>query len=246
VIEKLWKENVPKFEGNTYRLIPETSEWPHSSLAHFFTIGNSTEVVAEGCFRRWTPAYDSNDELISVFEFHEETETPLRLCGTSYAIASVFDHMEKLNVRFQLPEGSTIMDTGGYKGIVRDRSRDEFLGQAEYNLCIPSKNCLNEYGMSELSSHFWSHWIDGEEWWSVPPWVRVRSVDPFTGEDKNEGVGVFYDLANVWSCCAIQTQDIIEIKEGGGPEYIRPKGRMKEAELKGCSITAELTLSGAE
>lgn len=252
VIDKLWRERVRPLNGVTYRLIPLAHEWSNSSLAHFFTIGNMCEES------NWESAYSFDGEsatfsiqfsrLIDLFEHHEDIKLPVRLCGTSYAVALLFDHMEKLNVRFSLPRGSSIIDTGGYKGFVRERSREEFLEQAAYYLDINRYNCLNEYGMSELSSHFWSTYIHESddhlfysEWWEVPPWVRVRSVDAFTLEDRQGGVGVFYDLANVWSCCAIQTQDLIEVRNYNEKQYIRPLGRVKEAELKGCSITSELS-----
>lgn len=259
VIQRLWTEFVPQFDGITYRLIPNTREWPTSSLAHFFTQGNAVEYKNRGFPMHqvipemnawWRKGYEFDDEtnsfsiklseIVSSF-IQLDKKTPLRFCGTSYAIATLFDYMERENVCVDLPEGSTIIDTGGYKGLVRDRSRKEFLEQAEYYLGISVDNCYNEYGMSELSSHFWSSHRVGwnEEWWQVPPWVRVRSVDSFTLEDKECGVGVFYDLANVWSCCAIQTQDIIEVIESDGLQFIRPLGRVKESELKGCSITAE-------
>lgn len=253
VIRKLWKSRVPQFgrligrTPTTYRLIPTEKSWPNSSLAHFFDLGQKIE--APDFSSVWVTPYqlqdDSGrfevdyDQLINMFESHEDYGIPARLVGTSYAIASVFDKLQELNARFKLPEGSSVLDTGGYKGLVRDRSREEFLDQAFDTLNLDPAHCVNEYGMSELSSHFWNLYLDGEEWWYVPPWVRVRSADPLTNEDSPEGVAVFYDLANVWSCCAVQTQDRVELMQRGNRQYIRPLGRVKDAELKGCSITAE-------
>lgn len=249
VIERLWSRYVPNFPGITFRLIPDSSEWPNSSLSHFFQRGEfkEFEVLSSSVNYSWKRGYSLEEGTFSIkfssllkqFAALTEDNIPVRLCGTSYAIASIFDYMEKSNSRFRLSEGSTIIDTGGYKGLVRERTRSEFLEQAKHYLDIPPHNCLNEYGMSELSSHFWSTYVEGEEWWSVPPWVRVRSVNPLTGEEVEQGAGVFYDLANVWSCCAVQTQDLIEVRNEGGVQYVKPLGRMKDAELKGCSITAE-------
>lgn len=256
VIQKLWHAHVPKFLGHTIRLIPTHEEWPHSSLAHFFTKGMDRDSLDYHVPEWDTGSYEHEVEsgfaikynsLAEKFLRYTGQQTPLRLVGTSYAIASVFDYIEKQGVKFQLPTDSMIIDTGGYKGIVRDRTREEFLRQSLSCLGIPEYNCLNEYGMSELCSHFWSGYPlekegDLTEWWSAPPWVRVRSIDPFTNKDMTGGVGVFYDLANVWSACAIQTQDLVEVRELNGQQYIRPLGRMKDAEMKGCSITAELAL----
>ena len=251
VIKKLWEYYVLPFEGTTYRLIPDTDMWPNSSLAHFFTVGLDTEARSESVLDEGYTFHRSDKTFTVRHEYLLEkalsTKEPVRLCGTSYAIASFLDYLAEMGEVVSLPPGSAIIDTGGYKGIVLDRTRGEFLDQAEYYLGVPNKFCQNEYGMSELSSHFWStrqadipgHEL-GEEWWAVPPWVRVRTVDPFTHEDQDRGVGVFYDLANVWSCCAIQTQDLVEVKKSpSGIQYVRPFGRVQEASLKGCSITAE-------
>jgi len=253
VIEKLWKARVPQFSNpnrkplQTYRFIPTSDQWQNSSLAHFFDVGQKTESL--DFTNAWCNAIRLNeqkdrfvveyDSLLEFIEFHEDQDVPMRLVGTSYAIASVFDKLEELNARFQLPEGSSVLDTGGYKGIVRDRSRGEFLDQAYHTLGIDLRHCVNEYGMSELSSHFWNFYLDGSEWWYVPPWVRVRIIDPLTNEDSPDGVAAFYDLANVWSCCAILSQDRIELMKRDNRQYIRPLGRVRDAEVKGCSITAE-------
>lgn len=256
VIRELWPSRFETYRGLSCRLIPNRLEWPHSSLSHFFSTGLRSEKyytqqahtynfdTVTGKFQVDLPA------VVDLLEECEDSGRELRLLGTSYAIASVFDHLEEIGVRFQLPVGSCIVDTGGYKGLVRDRSRKEFLGQASHLVGVPESECLNEYGMSELSSHFWStrlyNWdpfnVEDplyEEWWRVPPWVRVRAVDPITGEGQEGGVGVFYDLANVWSVAAIQTEDHIAIKRVHTTTYIRPLGRHIDADLKGCSITAE-------
>lgn len=258
VIRELWPRQLMNFTGVTCRLIPNRLEWPHSSLSHFFATGlrqgpkptNPGGPIYD--FDTVTGRYKVNYPLlVGVLEECEDEHLPLRLVGTSYAIASVFDHLEEIGVRFQLEPSSFIVDTGGYKGIVADRSRDRFVEQAVHTLGVQRSNCLNEYGMSELSSHFWSteltNWTalsepvprSTTEWWRVPPWVRVKIVDPITGEPDRGGVAVFYDLANVWSVAAIQTEDHIDIRVDRQGTYIRPIGRHVDADLKGCSITAE-------
>jgi len=68
-----------------------------------------------------------------------------------------------------------------------------------------------------------------------PPWARARIVSPETGLEVGEGeTGLIrvFDLANVWSVMAIQTEDL-GVRRGEGFELI---GRAVEAEPRGCSL----------
>jgi hypothetical protein len=68
-----------------------------------------------------------------------------------------------------------------------------------------------------------------------PPWARVQIISPETGREVNEGeTGLIriYDLANVFSVMAIQTEDL-GVRRGDGFELI---GRATLAEPRGCSL----------
>jgi hypothetical protein len=262
VIKTLWlKHNRGSSEEHplhTIRMIPDGITWPNSSLAHFFDIGEKAEATSwDGGVEiaTWNRFSLNFGRIISILDHSMEDGIPIRLLGTSYAIVQLFEFMEEKKLAFRLPGGSSIIDTGGYKGIVKDRTRREFLLQAQLLLDIPHYLCKNEYGMSEMTSHFWSgservglapddYESTLEEWWEVPPWVRVRMVSPFTMKDDPNGVAAFYDLANVWSVCALLTEDLGIVRtEKDGQQWFRPLGRLKGAEDKGCSIGAERAMS---
>jgi hypothetical protein len=79
----------------------------------------------------------------------------------------------------------------------------------------------------------------------VPPWARVRIVDPADGSEVAEGeVGaiVHYDLANRGSALALQTSDL---GAWVGPTSFELRGREPGAEARGCSLAADLWLGGA-
>jgi hypothetical protein len=66
----------------------------------------------------------------------------------------------------------------------------------------------------------------------------VRVVDPITLDevaDGEQGLLVFHDLANVWSCAAVRSEDL-GIRRGAGFELV---GRAPGATLKGCSLQLE-------
>jgi hypothetical protein len=68
-----------------------------------------------------------------------------------------------------------------------------------------------------------------------PPWARVRVVSPETGRevvDGETGLLRVFDLANVFSVMAIQTEDLA-VRRGDGFELI---SRAKLAEPRGCSL----------
>jgi len=68
-----------------------------------------------------------------------------------------------------------------------------------------------------------------------PPWVRVQVVSAETGDEVSDGqTGLIrvYDLANVYSVMAVQTEDVA-VRRGSGFELV---GRTTLAEPRGCSL----------
>ena len=69
-------------------------------------------------------------------------------------------------------------------------------------------------------------------------WVRALVIDPESGNECAEGeTGMLriFDLANVGSCCALQTRDLA-IRRGADFELI---GRDPAALPRGCSRAAD-------
>src|SRR5437667_12866704 len=70
-----------------------------------------------------------------------------------------------------------------------------------------------------------------------PPWARAQIVSPDTGREVGEdetGLIRVFDLANVFSVMAIQTEDL-GIRRANGFELL---GRFALAEPRGCSLMA--------
>jgi hypothetical protein len=73
-----------------------------------------------------------------------------------------------------------------------------------------------------------------------PPWARVQIISPETGREVAEGeTGLIriFDLANVRSVLAIQTEDL-GVRRADGFELL---GRVASAEPRGCSLMASFT-----
>ena len=75
----------------------------------------------------------------------------------------------------------------------------------------------------------------GSRHFRFPPWARAQIVSPETGRevaDGETGLIRIFDLANVFSVMAIQTEDL-GVRHGEGFELI---GRAQLAEPRGCSL----------
>lgn len=172
---------------------------------------------------------------------------PVLVLATSFALAMLLEHEDVAGLPpVQLPLGSRVVDTGGYKGRTRELTREQLVRMIGARLGVAPGWCENEYGMSELSSQAWLGTVaastgrpmcaDSPRW--TPPWLRVRVVDPTTlveVPDGAPGLLVFHDLANTWSCGAVRSEDLA-IRRGSGFQLI---GRAPGAALKGCSLQLE-------
>lgn len=159
---------------------------------------------------------------------------PVGLCGTAFAFVPLLDRMRGSPLR--LPQGSFLLETGGFKGRTRSLSKSDFYSALEAAFGIPATEIWSEYGMTELSSQAYAQGAEGVH--RPPPWARVRIIDPLTGRDcppGTKGLAAWVDLANVDSVLAIQTQDEAIATSDG----FLLRGRSAAAPLRGCSLTAE-------
>ena len=137
---------------------------------------------------------------------------------------------------FALPQGSRLLDTGGYKRESRELTPENFYDALSLTFGVPREHCINMYGMTELSTQFYD---DGNAVLpsvkSGPHWIRSRTIDPLTGDDVQKGergVLVHCDLANFNSTTSILTEDV-GIEVDGGFLLL---GRAEGAEATGCSL----------
>lgn len=197
---------------------------------------------------------------------------PLALLGTAFNFIHLLDYFAANNMRYRLAHGSCVLETGGYKGQSREIPKNELHALITKYLGIAPERVVTEYGMSELSSQAYDCVVGEEVVQSprskvqgqpntpsplstfplthsrvfhFPPWVRAQVISPETGTEVVEGESGLlriFDLANVCSVMAIQTEDLA-IKRGDGFELI---GRAAQAEPRGCSLMSLNTKMGAQ
>ncbi len=226
-------------------LIPSPADQPDSSLSYM--VGAVIEAFGdEG--GRYVAGPDGLD-LDRLDALVAAGDRPVCLLGTSAAFIHWLGALDRDGRRLRLPEGSRLMDTGGYKG--RGRAVDEAELRRAYVelLGLAEGHCVNEYGMTELLSQFYDTILrdrcrgagGGARRKQGPRWVRTLVVDPETlrplpaGET---GVLAHYDLANMDAVMAVQTEDLgVAVDDG-----FRLLGRSAEAPPRGCSVAMDMLL----
>lgn len=214
-------------------LVPDPASHPHSSLGYMM------QRVAR-TYGNGKPEWYVDGTSLDIDRFLHDVQTtrasglPIFVASTAFALVALMDGLRERAVRLELPAGSSIMETGGFKGRVRSIAREQFYRDLEDAFGVPQSAIVSEYGMTELSSQYYD---DGRSVKRGPPWLRSYAVDE-NGKQVPPGVVgalVHVDLANRSSCIAIQTEDLGAVVDGG----IILIGREQGAELRGCSLDAE-------
>jgi len=220
-------------------LTPPPLQAPHSSLVHMFEcVRDGFGAPASAFLGALDPAGAwvlELDATTATLQTSARSGVPLLLLGTAFSLVHLLDHLAARNLCFELPDGSRVMETGGYKGRSRALPQAELHALISRRLGIPAGRIRREYGMSELSSQAYDRAGDGI--FELPPWARARVISPETGADVAEGEPGWlrvYDLANTFSVLAVQTEDLA-IRRRTGFELI---GRAEAAEARGCSLAA--------
>ncbi|NLA24948.1 MAG: acyl transferase [Bacteroidales bacterium] len=123
-----------------------------------------------------------------------------------------------------------IMETGGSKGMKKELLRHEIHEIITKNLNINSVH--SEYGMTELLSQAYSV---GNGVFKTPAWMKVvirDTNDPSSIAMHGQGAINIIDLANINSCCFIETSDIGKVFPDGSFEI---SGRFDYSDLRGCN-----------
>jgi len=165
---------------------------------------------------------------------------PVMILGTSFALADLLDFLGRIDLKFRLPPGSIVFETGGFKGRARELSPDELHRRLAEQLAIAAEAIVGEYGMTELTSQCYTATLTGGDpgIFVAPHWMKVRVLDPVHLTELPPGATgllAFFDLANVGSALHLLTEDLGRL-EGAG---FRLVGRAPESDLRGCSLLAE-------
>ena len=172
--------------------------------------------------------YDHDKLFHTLRELAREGRKVL-LFGVSFAL---LDFAEE----YALPAMDlTVMETGGMKGRRREPVREEMHAFLQERFRVAAIH--SEYGMTELLSQAYSQ---GGGLFRTPPWMRVLvrdSYDPFAylPAGRTGGLNII-DLANVYSCAFLETQDLGRLLPDGS---FTVEGRFDNSEMRGCNLMVQ-------
>jgi hypothetical protein len=228
-------------------LMPPARELPDSSLAHMISLLLARLGAAgSGTFADAAGGIDENG-LDRALRAAESDGAPVCLLGTTLAFVHWLEALRRRGLHYRLPAGSRLMDTGGYKGAEREVPAAEVRRAYGERLGLDPWTCVNEYGMTEMCSQLYDTALrdrvlgappgpDGRK--AAPAWVGTGVVDPVSLEAVaagDAGLVRHFDLANLFSVGAIQTEDRAVEVDGG----LVLLGRERGAPPRGCSIAMD-------
>ncbi len=234
-------------------LMPHAVEMSDSSLAYMITrLVERFGIEGSGFHASASTGIDVAS-LEEALRRAEEERQPVALLGTSLTFVHWLDTFSSDGRRFRLPAGSRLMDTGGYKGSGRRIAEAQLRAAYREWLHLTEDHCVNEYGMTELCSQCYDTVLRDsvvgtlpagpERRKSGPRWLRSRVVDPeslLPLPAGRTGILQHFDLANLDSVMAVQTEDVAREVPGG---FVL-EGRALGAPPRGCSIAMDLLLRG--
>ncbi len=166
------------------------------------------------------------EKLAIILEKLERIGQKTILFGVSYALLELAKSFP------QKLEHTIIIETGGTKGNKKEMLKKELHQTLQDAFTLNAIH--SEYGMTELLSQSYSK-KNGV--FMSPPWkkVLIRDInDPLTivKEDKTGGINII-DLANIYSCPFIATQDLGKTFDN---ETFTILGRFDSSDMRGCNL----------
>ena len=168
------------------------------------------------------------EELATTLKGLENKKQKTILFGVTYALLDLAEEFP------QKLERTIIMETGGMKGQRKELLKEEIHSILKHSFA--TENIHSEYGMTELLSQGYSK---GNNIFKTPPWMKIltRDVnDPLSIiSNKTGGINVI-DLANIYSCPFIATQDLGRTFDDGSFSVL---GRFNNADVRGCNLLVQ-------
>jgi hypothetical protein len=232
VYEQSFLAGFEKFYGDpaTYciiGLLPSYLERGNSSLVYMVN-----ELIKRSRNANSGFYLHDTEKLHQALLHNEAMAQKTLLIGVTYAL---------LDFAAQYPmhlQHTIVMETGGMKGRRQELTREEVHHILQQQLHIDAVH--SEYGMTELLSQGYSKG-HGIFYPSDTMKILLRAEDdPFdvtkaiSPEKKfNTGVINVIDLANVYSCSFIATDDMGKLYEDGSFEVL---GRLDNSDIRGCGL----------
>ena len=201
-------------------LLPSYLERKHSSLVYM------VDKLIKASGHTQSGFYlDNFTKLNVVLQNLEKQKQKVWFIGVSFALTDfAIAYPQQL-------KSTIVLETGGMKGRKEELTRNELHQLLREHLGTISIH--SEYGMTELLSQAYAI---KEGVFKCPPWMKVMVADeedPTAIKETGRGVLHIIDLANIYSCSFIATEDIGEVFEDGSFTVF---GRLDASARRGCSL----------
>lgn len=199
-------------------LLPSYLEQGNSSLVYMVDNLTKKSLHPESGFY-----LKHSDRLAKILN---DTNSSTILLGVTYALLDLVEKYEINNPNL------IVMETGGMKGRRKEMIREDLHQVLTKHFHVNSIH--SEYGMTELLSQAYSK---GKGKFNTPPWMKVLirdTNDPLSllGNNKTGGINVI-DLANIYSCSFMATQDLGKLHKENSFEVL---GRFDTSDIRGCNL----------
>lgn len=166
------------------------------------------------------------EDLNKVLNEQESIGKKTLLIGVSFALLDLIE-----TYHYQLKH-TVVMETGGMKGRRKELIRKELHQLLKNGFSV--KEIHSEYGMTELLSQGYSK---GNGIFKCPNWMRILTRDTedaltILNTSQTGGINVI-DLANLYSCAFIATQDLGKVSPDNTFEIL---GRFDTSDIRGCNL----------
>ncbi|MDR1793253.1 MAG: acyltransferase [Bacteroidales bacterium] len=208
-------------------LLPAYLEKKHSSLVYMMNCLIEKSPCKESGFY-----LHNTEQLLDNLQKLTQSSQPTILFGAAFGILDLIENQSIIKMPNLL-----IFETGGMKGKHKEINRQ--LLHVKITSLFGVQKVGSEYGMTELLSQAYS---TGDGIFYTPPWMKIfirNPKDPFEilpAETAPRGGINVIDLANIYSCSFIATQDLGHLYPDNGFEVL---GRFDYADIRGCNMLVE-------
>jgi hypothetical protein len=208
-------------------LLPSYLERNNSSLVYM-----TKELIDRSVYNESGFYLEGREKLAGILQRNHHSGIKTVLIGVTFAL---LDFAQS----FPLDASSAIiMETGGMKGRRHELTREEV--HSILREAFQVRSIHSEYGMTELLSQAYAV---AEGRFLSPPWMRVLIreeddaltvfSDPLPGKSSAGGAINIIDLANLYSCSFIATDDLGKLYDDRSFEVL---GRIDTSDIRGCAL----------
>ncbi len=192
--------------------------------------GSSLVIMVEELIKRSADdrsgfyLYD-HDQLARTLVSLEDEGKKTLLIGVTFGL---LDFAEQYSLQLH---STAVMETGGMKGRRKEMIRAEVHDILKQRFNIGSVH--SEYGMTEMLSQAYSA---GNGLFTPVSWMKVLvrdEEDPLSIAESGRGIINIIDLANIYSCSFLATDDAGIVYPNGSFEVL---GRVDHSDIRGCSL----------